>query len=206
LSGAFWYVNENRLEFLPDGALRLEQTVNTDMSSNAMAKTTNAAPPAKRAETADMSALGPLRLLPGENRTDYERLRSAVIAMMKPADFMEKIWTNDIIYLEWEILRFRRAKANFIKHLVTTNAAFNSLSGTSDPHTKLASLIAINIGKLEPLDGMIARMEQRRNASYLQAEQHRVNLGSRLRRAIEQVEDAEFRELKDEPSDENRAA
>jgi hypothetical protein len=32
------------------------------------------------------------------------------------------------------------------------------------------------------------------------------NLGNRLRRAIEQVEDAEFRELNDQPSDENRAA
>jgi hypothetical protein len=69
----------------------------------------------------------------------------------------------------------------------------------------VASLIAINIGKLEPLAGMIARMEQRRNAAYLQAEQHRVNLGNRLRRSVEQVEDTEFRELDDETPEEKRA-
>jgi hypothetical protein len=65
-----------------------------------------------------------LPLLPGEDRADYERLRAAVIGEMKPTDLMEMIWTNDIIYLEWEILRFRRAKANFIKRLATTNAAY----------------------------------------------------------------------------------
>ncbi len=52
---------------------------------------------------------------------------------------------------------------------------------------------------------MIARMEQRRNAAYLQAEQHRVNLRSRLRRSVEQVEDTEFRELDDETPEEKRA-
>jgi hypothetical protein len=44
---------------------------------------------------------------------------------------------------------------------------------------------------------MIATLEQRRNAAYRQAEQHRINLGNRLRRAVEQVEDVEFRELDD---------
>ena len=55
-----------------------------------MAKTRSVAPPAKRAKIADMSAMESLPLLPGENRADHERLRAAVIAMMKPADFMEK--------------------------------------------------------------------------------------------------------------------
>jgi len=168
-----------------------------------MAKTTSNPPPATRAEIANMTVLGSLPLLPGEDRAEYERLRAAVIAMMKPADFMEKIWTNDVIYLEWEILRFRRAKANYIKHRANADSAFNLPLGVSDPHTKIASVIAIAIGKLEPLDGMIAMMEQRRNAAYRQAEQHRINLGNR--RAVEQVEDAEFRELSDETSEEKRA-
>ena len=60
---------------------------------------TNATVPALRAETADMTVLGSLPLLQGEKRADYERLRAAVIAEMKPADLMEMIWTNDIIYL-----------------------------------------------------------------------------------------------------------
>jgi hypothetical protein len=75
-----------------------------------------------------------------------------------------------------------------------------------DPDADLASVIAANIDKLETLDWMIARMEQRRNAAYRQAEQHRINLGNRLQRAVAQAEDTEFRELNDQPSDENRAA
>jgi len=48
-------------------------------------------------------------------------------------------------------------------------------------------------------------MVRRRIAAYLQAEQHRVNLGNRLRRSVGQVEDTEFRELDDETPEEKRA-
>jgi hypothetical protein len=171
-----------------------------------MAKTTSNPPPAKRTEIADMSVLGVLPLLPGENRADYERLRTAVISAMKPTDFMEKIWTNDFIYLQWEIIRFRHAKANLIRRRAADHISLPSLRRiSSEPDTDLASVIAANIGTLETLDGMIAMMEQRRNAAYRQAEQHRINLGNRLRRAVEQVEDAEFRELANETSEEKRA-
>jgi hypothetical protein len=170
-----------------------------------MARTRNAALPATRADIADTAVLGSLPLLPGEDRAEYARFRAAVIAMMKPADLMEKIWTNDIIYLEWEILRFRRAKANLIRRRAANCLSLPGLGGSSepDPDADLAAVIAANIDKLEPLDWMIARMEQRRNAAYLQAEQHRVNLGN-LRRSVEQVEDAEYRELGHETSEEKR--
>jgi hypothetical protein len=126
-----------------------------------------------------MTVLGSLPLLPGEDRGNYER--AAVIAMMKPTDFMEKIWTNDIIYLQWEIIRFRRAKANLIRRRAADHISLPSLRRiSSEPDTDLASVIATNIGILETLDGMIAMMEQRRNAAYRQAEQHRINLGNRL--------------------------
>jgi hypothetical protein len=67
-----------------------------------------------------MTVLGSLPILPGEDPAEYERWRAAVIGELKPADLMEKIWTNDIICLEWEIIRFRRAKANFIRRLRVT--------------------------------------------------------------------------------------
>jgi hypothetical protein len=76
---------------------------------------TNVTVPALRAEAADMTVLGSLPLLQGENDADYKRLRAAVIAEMRPADLMEMIWTNDVIYLEWEIIRFRRAKGNYLR-------------------------------------------------------------------------------------------
>ena len=121
---------------------------------------------------------------------------------------MEKIWTNDITYLEWEIIRFRRAKANYIRHLAAPDllSALVQKLGDSGPHTDVATSIAANIGTLEPLERMIAVMEQRRNATYHQVEQHRANLGDRLRQAVEQVEDAEFHEVDDEPAEQKHAA
>ena len=173
-----------------------------------MATTTNATVPATRAETADMTVLGSLPLLQGEDRAEYERWRAAVIGELKPADLMEKIWTNDIIYLEWEIIRFRRAKANYIRHLAAPDllSALVQKLGDSGPHTDVATSIAANIGTLEPFERMIAVMEQRRNAAYYQVEQHRANLGDRLRQALEQVEDAEFHEVDDEPAEQKHAA
>jgi hypothetical protein len=79
-------------------------------------------------------------------------------------------------------------------------------SGDTGPHIDVAESIAENIGTLEPLERMIAVMEQRRNAAYHQAEQHRANLGDRLRQAVAQVEDAEFHEVDDEPAEQKRAA
>ena len=168
---------------------------------------TNATVPALRAETADMTVLGSLPLLQGENDADYERLRAAVIAEMKPADLMEMIWTNDIIYLEWEIIRFRRAKGNYLRHLASPDLApFNLKLDEKGPHMDLARGVAKNIHALELLERMIAMMEQRRNAAYHQAEQRRVNLGNRLRQVVTQVEDAEFRELNDQPAEQKRVA
>jgi len=155
---------------------------------------TNATVPALRAETADMTVLGSLPLLQGEKRADYERLRAAVIAEMKPADLMEMIWTNDIIYLQWEIIRFRRAKGNYLRHLASPDlcSGFNLKKDEKGPHMDLAK--------------GVATMEQRRNAAYHQAEQRRVNLGNRLRQTVAQVEDAEFRELDEQPTDQKRVA
>jgi hypothetical protein len=172
-----------------------------------MTRKTKAMVPATRAETADMTVFGSPPLLQGEDRGDYERLRAAVVREMKPADLMEMIWTNDIISLEWEIMRFRRAKANYIRRLVVQLLpGFDLNSGESGPHTDVARSIAANIHTLEPLERMIASMEQRRNGAYHQAEQHRANLGNRLRQAVTQVEDAEFHQLDDAPTEQERVA
>ena len=53
---------------------------------------------------------------------------------------------------------------------------------------------------------MVMTMEARRNAAYREAERHRLGLGERLRRAAEQVEDAELREIDNAPGEHERAA
>ena len=59
----------------------------------------------------------------------------------------------------------------------------------------IADVVAININQIERIDRMVMTMEARRNAAYREVERHRIGLGERLRRAVEQVEDAEFREV-----------
>jgi len=122
---------------------------------------------------------------------------------------MEMIWTNDVIYLEWEIIRFRRVKGNYLRHLAFHLVARLGSTLKLDekgPHMDLAKGVAENIHTLELLERTIASMEQRRNAAYHQAEQHRANLGDRLRRVVARVEDAEFRELHDQPTEQRRVA
>jgi hypothetical protein len=62
------------------------------------------------------------------------------------------------------------------------------------------------IDALERIDRMVMTMEARRNAAYREAERHRLGLGERLRRAAEQVEDAELREIDNAPGEHERAA
>jgi hypothetical protein len=83
---------------------------------------------------------------------------------------------------------------------------FNPKWDEKGPHMNVAKGIVENIHTLELLERMIALMEQRRNAAYHQAEQRRVNLGNRFRQTVAQVEDAEFRELDDQPTDQKRVA
>ena len=164
---------------------------------------------------ADLPFLGAPPLIPGESAGDYEQLVSAVTNTMKPADFMETIWTRDIVDLQWDIIRFRRIKADVITHrykgskdyLKTLGepAEFKTiLAGTL--HGDIASIVAIHINTLERIDRMVMTMEARRNAAYREAERHRIGLGERLRRAAEQVEDAEFREVDDATAEQKDAA
>jgi hypothetical protein len=64
-------------------------------------------------------------------------------------------------------------------------------------HGDIAGIVTVNIKVLERIDRMVMTMEARRNAAYREAERHRMGLGERLRRAAEQVEDAEFHEVDD---------
>jgi hypothetical protein len=162
-----------------------------------------------------LSFLGAPPLIPGESAEDYEKLVSAVTNTMKPVDLMETIWTRDIVDLQWDIIRFRRIKADLITHrykgskdyLKTLGepAEFKTiLAGTL--RGDIASIVAVNIKVLECIDHMVMTMEARRNAAYREAERHRIGLGERLRRAAEQVEDAEFREVEDATGEQKHAA
>jgi hypothetical protein len=169
-------------------------------------------------------------LIPGEAAQDYEQLLHAVINVMKPVDFLETMWTRDVVDLQWEIIRFRRIKADVItyfyegrclersvqaeiserefrakatkKEIASYEARCLERSAQMGEETRakllkndIASVVAFRIDALEHIDRMLMTMEARRNAAYREVERHRIGLGERLRRAVEQVEDAEFREV-----------
>jgi hypothetical protein len=54
-------------------------------------------------------------LLEGEDPAAYAGLQEVVRADVQPADFIEKVWTHDVVYNQWEILRYRRFKTEYVK-------------------------------------------------------------------------------------------
>ena len=158
----------------------------------------------------ELSFLGAPPLIPGESGEDYEKLVSAVTNTMKPVDLMETIWTRDIVDLQWDIIRFRRIKADLITHRFEGShvdmKAFGTTLESKYTRSDIAATVAVNIKVLERIDCMVITMEARRNAAYREAERHRIGLGERLRRAAEQVEDAEFREVDDATGEQKHAA
>jgi hypothetical protein len=161
----------------------------------------------------DLSFLGAPPLIQGEAARDYQQLLTAVINVMKPVDCLEKIWTRDIVDLQWEIIRYRRIKADAITYYYEQSRG--SLEGcglaqlanrAEELKSDVARVIARNIDALERIDRMVMTMEARRNAAYREAERYRIGLGEQLRRATEQVEDAEFREVADPPGKHEHAA
>ena len=69
----------------------------TDTSSRS--RSNKAKPPAALSSPSvtDVSFLGAPPLIPGEAARDYQQLLTAVINVMKPVDFLEMMWTRDIV-------------------------------------------------------------------------------------------------------------
>ena len=175
-------------------------------------KSNKAKPPAAlpSPSVTDVAFLGAPPLIPGEAARDYQQLLTAVIKVMKPVDFLESIWTRDVVDLQWEIIRYRRIKADLITHRYehARPLAMTPLGSTQTENSngQLASTVAINLNPIERIDRMVMTMEARRNAAYREVERYRIGLGERLRHSTAQVEDAEFSEVDHAPSEHEHAA
>lgn len=62
-----------------------------------------------------LTLFGPPQLLQGEDAAAYEGLLSRVRAAVTPADIIDEIFIADVVSLEWEVLRWRRLKANLMQ-------------------------------------------------------------------------------------------
>jgi hypothetical protein len=58
---------------------------------------------------------GPPPLFEGEDVAAFDELYGRVCAAVKPVDVIDEMLTVDVVSEEWEILRWRRAKANLIR-------------------------------------------------------------------------------------------
>jgi hypothetical protein len=138
------------------------------------------------------SFLGAPPLIPSDDPAAYGRMLDAVTEAMESADVIGAILARDVTDLQWEIARLRQGRANFIKEQLKYESG------------DLAATITSNIAMIERIDRLIATYEARRNAALREAERHRVNLGNRVRRATEEIEDAEFSEI--DKTDEHKTA
>ena len=166
---------------------------------------------------------GPPPLLPGEDPLIYEAFRSRIRNAVKPRDFIEEMYTREILYQSWVARGLRLHRAAYLK-----NRAYASMSRAvldASPEEKrerlkrsfkrdsaftrtsierlflktgkmseaeLADMLGRNLDAVEQFDRAIERAETRRDAIFREVTRHRATLGADLRRAIEQVEEADF--------------
>ena len=127
--------------------------------------------------------------MPGDNVDRYQRFLAAIVAQVKPNDIFEWIWVRDVVDLQWEILRYRKAKAQLFEPAVA-NAGESALDGgfpvdvtqgsLSSPHA-----VGFTINDLRRLDLMVMSKEGRRDNAYREIERRREAFAKKLRRAVE---------------------
>lgn len=177
---------------------------------------------------------GPPQLIDGEDGEAYQELRERVSLGVKPADIFEEIWLRDFVDLTWEILRWRRLKSSLLaasafkglqkvlepfsfegyddlvedwaarkpKAIEQVNRMLESAGLTAD--AIMAETLCENLETIRTIETMIAIAENRRDDALCQIERHRVALAQRARRAVQQLEDAEYKVL--EPPQSKSAA
>ncbi len=171
------------------------------------------------------ASLGPPPLIEGEDGVAYNQFHGGVAASVKPKDFLEEIWVRDIADLSWEVLRLRRIKAQLLKSwtAVKIRVYLKDLCGASqaqklsaelgDPSViaRVDELLSANglslesitaevfvelTEALERIDRMMMNAETRRNNALHEVERHRSTLAQALRRATDEVVDAEFEDVR----------
>ena len=71
-------------------------------------KKTETAPVLRLADTGSRGSVP--SLVVGESEQAYQTLLDDVKATVRPRDFIEELWVEDVVNLTWEMIRLRRAK------------------------------------------------------------------------------------------------
>ena len=84
------------------------------MSRKSTSKTEIAAPSVPgRAQ--GLALFGAPLLLEGEDAAAYDQLIDSICAVVKPVDIIDEMFIADVVFLEWEVLRWRRLKSSLIR-------------------------------------------------------------------------------------------
>ena len=143
------------------------------------------------------------------------------------------MWVSDIVALEWDVLRYRRLKASLMhatSHLglravleprsfpgwldlvdrwaAREPAAIKQVdqlleSAALTQHTVMAETLRHNLHHIAQIEPMIARAQVSRNNALREIELHRAMLAQKLRRELQQIEDAEYRITDADSTDRN---
>ena len=62
-----------------------------------------------------LALFGPPLLLEGEDAAAYDALLARICAAVKPVDIIDEMFVNDLVVLQWEVLRWRRLKSALIR-------------------------------------------------------------------------------------------
>jgi hypothetical protein len=172
-----------------------------------------------------LGGIAPAPLLPGEDGTEYAKFTVQFLAAAKPRDFIEEILARDVVDLSWESYRLRRLKAGLLRVACGDGVrsvagqfgpwsqydlAAEWMSGDKDARKRfdeilkkaglgmedvLAEALSSKIDTFERIDRMLASTEARRNNALREIYRHREALGAAIRRAVDEVQDAEFRDV-----------
>jgi hypothetical protein len=87
-----------------------------------------------------LTLFGPPQLLEGEDAAAYDELLNRVGAAVKPVDIIDEMFIDDVVSLEWEVLRWRRLKSSLMRTLgLAALEQFLSIHLDYDQHRKFFS-------------------------------------------------------------------
>ena len=161
-------------------------------------------------------------LIRNEQAAGYENLLAQVAAAVTPVDILEQMWVRDVVDLAWQAARWRRLKAALMnacahegvdkvlqpfERIDAYGLSKRWAAGDAGAARKVGQLLAsagltldavmaqtlrLHVDTIERLDRMIMGAEARRNVALRELERHRAGFAAMLRRATDDITDAEF--------------
>jgi len=179
--------------------------------------------------------LGRAPLIRGEEVSNYDTVLARIAAAVKPADFVEETFLRDVADLLWDAIRMRRMKADLLSSTAhegmrellrnlgveeSNNLAKCWAAGDTQEKQEAEALLAgagltidhvmahtmrSRLHEVEQFERLIADAEARRNAALRNIAAYRADFAERVRRAAQDVEDAEYTDVTPAPAEQAAA-